>query len=757
MLAACVTGDLSQQWRSLANGSIVNAASGLCLARGDAHGAALLQPCQSDNEHQVWSIDDGFFTLGRAPVPPLEQRHGALQQQNHSHQSKGAQVCLQVNVGTPFCNATVCPAAFARNFTSGMPLATEDCHNGDRSMLFALQAVVAQQQQQQQQQQVLPTQPRAEQGGSAENLVPLTWATSAYVGNGALGLRVASEPGEGGVLRLFLDNVMLGAGGHRQPMGYFRLHVNAKAAAGGAAAALRVSLRQRLGDARLTGEVVDAASGEALLTLDAFVQADYNTQLAGSGALAGQGAAVVQLRWATGALASLPQLEWVQAADAQPRFAWTNTTTTAATTATTAAASAPMHELTAFASVVTTNATAADSVVAAAAAAGRTAELARHRAWWAAYWEQAFVTLPSTRVEALYYVEMYRFAASDRVTLHGLMGAFGPDGIFNLWGDYVWDMNEQVMYWLAAASNRPQISEPMAEYVETHGAAPGGLWMVHNYVKQARFDGREDRLRQHAWGTVVGAVKAQAGGSRAAPGSLKLLAADGRYHIVGCSSPEYRCYPPFEALACTPSEDCNYALAQLRWGIQTALALTTQFGLEANLTAAGVDAAWWRALLGDTPGAPPEAGVGSGELAWYPHDNATGFRLDAKCSFDCPHRHFSHLLQMYDLETVRYDASPATGDGTVNALIHRSLDRWYAVTCDAANWFNEECRGFTHCGFAAMSAVSARPAAAAGNLTQLLDTLVTPNGMCVERAQPHVAALRCCETPDASALNCVLF
>ena len=30
---------------------------------------------------------------------------------------------------------------------------------------------------------------------SEENLVPLTWATSAYVGNGAVGLRVASEQG----------------------------------------------------------------------------------------------------------------------------------------------------------------------------------------------------------------------------------------------------------------------------------------------------------------------------------------------------------------------------------------------------------------------------------------------------------------------------------------------------------------------------------------------------------------------------------
>ena len=33
----------------------------------------------------------------------------------------------------------------------------------------------------------------------------------------------------------------------------------------------------------------------------------------------------------------------------------------------------------------------------------------------------------------------YRFVSSDRVGLHGLMGAFGPTGNNNFWGDDVWD------------------------------------------------------------------------------------------------------------------------------------------------------------------------------------------------------------------------------------------------------------------------------------------------------------------------------
>jgi hypothetical protein len=46
-------------------------------------------------------------------------------------------------------------------------------------------------------------------------------------------------------------------------------------------------------------------------------------------------------------------------------------------------------------------------------------------------------------------------------------------------------MNEQVMYWIGAASNRPQISNPMEKWVEG-GGTEGGLWMLHNYVKQVR-------------------------------------------------------------------------------------------------------------------------------------------------------------------------------------------------------------------------------------------------------------------------------
>jgi hypothetical protein len=155
----------------------------------------------------------------------------------------------------------------------------------------------------------------------------------------------------------------------------------------------------------------------------------------------------------------------------------------------------------------------------------------------------------------------------------------------------------------------------------------------------------------------------------------------------------------------------------LRWGLQTSLELVATYGLQSQLLGYGVDISWWQALLD------------GGMLAWYPYDDVTGFRLDKSCAFECPHRHFSHLLQLYDLETVQFDAHPKTGNASVNKIIENSLDNWYRVTCNDSNWFNEECRGFTQCGMASMSAVMNRPEAAQGNLTGLIDSVITPNGM----------------------------
>ena len=98
--------------------------------------------------------------------------------------------------------------------------------------------------------------------------MPLFWATSAYVGNGVMGLRVQAESGADGVFQLLLDNNNAGRGGHRQPTGYFRLHTNAA----NTSLPLHVTLRQVIYHGVLEANVTDH-SGASVCSFTAFVNA----------------------------------------------------------------------------------------------------------------------------------------------------------------------------------------------------------------------------------------------------------------------------------------------------------------------------------------------------------------------------------------------------------------------------------------------------------------------------------------------------
>lgn len=78
----------------------------------------------------------------------------------------------------------------------------------------------------------------------------------------------------------------------------------------------------------------------------------------------------------------------------------------------------------------------------------------------------------------------------------------------------------------------------MLDYVGSRlpSMTEGGLWMLHQYVKQARFDANTTALLL-AWRGLVNELGVQAGKTEAAPGSLH--PANGTYHITHCNSPEY--------------------------------------------------------------------------------------------------------------------------------------------------------------------------------------------------------------------------
>ena len=177
---------------------------------------------------------------------------------------------------------------------------------------------------------------------------------------------------------------------------------------------------------------------------------------------------------------------------------------------------------------------------------------------------------------------------------------------------------------------------------------------------------------------------------------LKNGTTDGLLHVESCLSPEY----PMRR-----ATDCSYDLAIFRWAAETALALAT----------AGAP--------GD-PALPTYADIAA-RLAPLPVDSATGsYEVAAGLPFAVPHRHYSHLLGVYDLGL---NEPPAT--------MAASLDVWWNITCagpqaHGPDWNgDDECRGFTQAAMAAMSNRLNRTEGALGNLTSYLRLVGLPNGM----------------------------
>ena len=84
------------------------------------------------------------------------------------------------------------------------------------------------------------------------------------------------------------------------------------------------------------------------------------------------------------------------------------------------------------------------------------------------------------------------------------------------------------------------------------------------------------------------------------------------------------------------------------------------------------------------------------------------------------------MIYDLELEEGRFNHSA----GADNSLLTTSLDHWSGLTCNDTQSCPNSCRGFSRGATAVMSALMGRPEAARGNLTNLLNQVITPNGMC---------------------------
>lgn len=562
----------------------------------------------------------------------------------------------------------------------------------------------------------------------------------AYLGNGLLGAMVTAETSgaDTPALRIDVGRTDVWACANRQPVGYLRV---TPARGRLLQAAMRLVLESAELHINLT--IDEGGAAPLLATITMFINAADPAGAMGvlAAALAGPACGTAPVAWewvpdTSGTCStrkvdsgSVPQPWGAVAYYAQHSTDQPGTYTTALT-AVTAPCSTTL--LLTVANSQRTPTPAASQQAALATIAASVAALGQLRAanaaWWRTFWtETSFFSFDSadlpgvTRLESFAHIAGMRYAMAARFSMSDLMGPWGPahaTECIGPWCQFCWDMNQQVMLYLPTPSNRgPLLAVPALDmwnaqlngtWGPTYGSnAPGDsadtVWWLANMHRFCLAYGDDARLR-----------------TSLLPGLRNLLlhntlqrGPDGRLHAYNCRSPEY---------PMGPSTDCTYVLAIYQWGAQTALAIAEAF--DPQDTAIPV----YKNIL-ET-------------LAPFPVDNTTGaWELAVGVPFTQPHRHYSHLLQIYDLRT----AGAAPGDvGTMRA----SLDQWWSVTCAGPQTHGPgtgdcECRGFTQAGMAFMSARLNRTAAALGNLTSYLTLVGLPNAMYGEEiyaGQPQLFA-----------------
>ena len=599
--------------------------------------------------------------------------------------------------------------------------------------------------------------------GTPDPLAPLRWWQGAYLGNGLLGAMVTCTPAKGATpsLRIDIGRTDLWIRQQRQPIGYLTVTPQAAPLAA-------VSMRLVLLTATLHVNLTLANNDIVVFTLAvnaADPQGPTGVAWLFVSTLTG-GADPLIVSWtpdttgnyanttvASGSAGGNPwgmDTQWWTQGGARDRSGDGGTYTTALTNFNLDCGQTIVLAVASDQRTADTGASLPAALAAVAAGVDASVEgLAQaHEGWWADFWAttsffsfDAHARPLTTALEQFAHIAGYRYASSSRFTMSDLMGPWGPGGpgphgatyCLGPWCQFVTDMNVQVCALLPTPSNRgvllalPALSMFPSwlnnSWTAIYGSNTFGrdvnlLWWLANMYRYSIAHG-DDAM---AATSLLPGLRSVLIDSGLHNGTDNLL------HVEGCVSPEY----PMPR-----STDCSYHLAIFRWAAGTAQALAEAF--EPSDSALPV----YRDILA--------------RLAPLPVDNVTGsYELAAGVPFSVPHRHYSHLLAIYDLNlTTPIDTMAASlcvflflracvgKRGLVPSLTpspqHFTLslasDLWWNITCSGPQAHGPdfagdgECRGFTQAAMAAMSNRLNRTEAALGNLTSYLTLVGLPNAM----------------------------
>jgi hypothetical protein len=346
-----------------------------------------------------------------------------------------------------------------------------------------------------------------------------------------------------------------------------------------------------------------------------------------------------------------------------------------------------------------------------------------HRLWWHDFYRRSFLSIPDKRLQAFYWIQLYKFASAAREEAPAI-ATCGPWLENTPWPNTWWNLNVQLEYWLIHGSNHVDfdavthsvdkyrdvlVEQVPAEYrhdsagmprttdtVLNNGAGIGNsgygvgipgqdvptpevgnlTWTLHNVWLTYRHT-MDDRVLR---GVLFPLLR------RAINYYLHFLTkgSDGKWHLPITFSPEYGVNAP----------DCTYDLALIRWGCRTLLESARSLHVTDPLIPK------WQDTLAN--------------LAPYPVD-ANGYMIGAGVPFAKSHRHYSHLLQIYPLYEVTWE------DPAQRQLIETSLNHWIS--------FEGALQGYTFTGAASISAQMLRGDRADFYLGELMRRYIKPNTM----------------------------
>lgn len=382
--------------------------------------------------------------------------------------------------------------------------------------------------------------------------------------------------------------------------------------------------------------------------------------------------------------------------------------------------------------------------VAQAAADGLEELLSEHRDWWHAYYPASFVSIPDTRWEAFYWIQMYKLASATRGTMREAIDNQGPWLTETSWPGTWWNLNVQLSYSPLYTANRTELAESLVRTIDGNrermqanaalicadgmymGRASGRLcegnrmpagesiqagslplfelgnftWIVHLLHRHYRCTMDRAFLKEKVYPVLRANLNVY----------LKLLRRweDGKLHLPKTTSPEYP--NPKQGLSNScPAHDTSYDLALLRWGLQTLLETNDELNLGDEL------ADTWRDTLRD--------------LAPICVDE-NGIMVARDLPFELSHRHYSHLFALYPLHLLDLE------NPQERSLAQTSFLHWIHTT--------GALQGYSYTGGTCMAAALGDGNLALECLDRLRDYLL-PNTMYLERGGPVI------ETPLSGA------